>query len=55
VKHHAPAPLPASHGDVGHAVVEQVLGPQFGIDVDQHTIGGLQMSGMNRDRVTALP
>jgi hypothetical protein len=31
----------ARDGDVSHAVVEQVHGSQFGIDVDQHPVGGL--------------
>ncbi len=26
---------------MGHAVVEQVFRPQFGIDADQHPVGGL--------------
>ena len=39
---------------VGHAVVEQVFGPQLGIDVDQHPVGGLPLAGMTRDRVTMI-
>jgi len=31
----------ARNGNVGHAVVEQVFGPQLSIDVDQHAVGGL--------------
>jgi len=42
-------------GDVGHAVVEQVFGPQLGIRVDQHPVGGLPLAGMARDRVPVLP
>ena len=33
----------ARDGNVGHAVIEQVFGPQFGIDVDQHPVGGLAL------------
>ena len=45
----------ARYGNVGHAVVEQVLGSQLGIDMDQHTVGGLPVAGMARDRAPALP
>jgi hypothetical protein len=45
----------ARNGNVGHAVVEQVFRPQFGIRVDQHPVGGLPLAGMTRDRVNALP
>jgi hypothetical protein len=45
----------ARDGNLGHAVVEQVFGSQLGIRVDQHTVGGLPLAGMTRDRVTALP
>ena len=45
----------ARDGNVGHAVVEQVYRPQFGIRVDQHTVGSLHLAGMTRDRVPALP
>ena len=41
----------ARDGDVGHAVVEQVFGPQLGIDVDQ-------LSGVNysfRSTTTIIP
>ena len=38
----------ARDGDVGHAIVEQVFGPQLGIDVDQYTVGGLPLAGMAR-------
>ena len=41
----------ARDGNVGHAVIEQVLGPQFGIRVDQHSVGGLPLAGMTRQRV----
>ena len=41
----------ARNGNVGHAVIEQVLGPQFGIRVDQHSVGGLPLAGMTRQRV----
>ncbi len=34
----------ARDGDVGHAVVEQVLRSQLVIDVDQHTVGGLPLA-----------
>ena len=37
---------PTRDGDVSHAVVEQVLGPQLSIDVDQHPVGGLALAGM---------
>ena len=36
----------ARHGDIGHAVVEQVFGSQLGIDGDQHTVGGLSLAEM---------
>ena len=45
----------ARDGNVGHAVVEQVFGSQLGIDVNQHTVGGLPLAKMTRDRVPALP
>ena len=45
----------ARDSNVGHAVVEQVFRPQFGVRVDQHPVGGLSLVGMARDRVLALP
>jgi len=36
----------ARDGNIGHAVVDQVFGVQFGIDVDQHPVGGLALAGM---------
>ena len=45
----------ARDGNIGHAVVEQVFGSQLGMRMDQHTVGGLLLAGMTRDRVTALP
>lgn len=36
----------ARYGKVGHGVVEQVFRPQSGIDVDQHTVGGLSLAEM---------
>src|ERR1039458_6262126 len=44
----------ARYGNVGHAVIEQVLGPQFCIRVDQHPVGGLPLAGMTRDRVSMI-
>ena len=44
----------ARDGNVGHAVVEQVFGPQLGIGMDQHPVGGLPLAGMTRDRVTMI-
>ena len=41
-------------GDVGHAVVEQVLGSQLGIDVDQHPVGSLPLAGMTRHGVAVV-
>jgi hypothetical protein len=29
-----------------HAVVEQVFGPQLGIGMNQHPVGGLALAGM---------
>jgi len=43
----------ARDGNVGHALVEQVIGSQLGIGVDQHAVGGLPLAGMAR--VTAYP
>jgi hypothetical protein len=31
----------ALNGNLDHAIVEQLFGPQLSIDVDQHTVGGL--------------
>ena len=45
---------PARTGNVSDAVVEQVFGPQLGIDVDQHTVGGLSLAGMTCDRVAMI-
>ena len=45
----------ARDGIGGHAVIEQVFGSQLGIGVDQHTVGGLPVAGMARDRAPALP
>jgi len=45
----------ARNGNVGHAVVEQVFGPQLGIGVDQHTVGGLPLPGMTRHGVASAP
>jgi hypothetical protein len=45
----------ARYGNVGHAIIEQVLGPQLGIRVDQYPVGGLPLAGMTRDGVSALP
>ena len=36
----------ARHGDVGHAVIEKVLGPKLRIEMDKHTMGGLALAGM---------
>ena len=43
----------ARNGNVGHAIVEQVLGPQLSIDVNQHPVGGLSLAGMTRDRISS--
>jgi len=48
-------PSAARDGDVGHAVVEQVFGSQLGIDVNQHTVGGLPLARMSRVHAIALP
>jgi hypothetical protein len=45
----------ARNGNVGHAVVEQVFGPQLGIGLDQYPVGGLALAGMSRVHVIALP
>ena len=45
---------PARNGNVSDAVVEQVFGPQLGIDVDQHTVGGLSLAGMTCDRAAMI-
>ena len=45
---------PARNGNVSDAVVEQVFGPQLGIDVNQHTVGGLSLAGMTCDRVAMI-
>jgi hypothetical protein len=45
---------PARNGNVSDAVVEQVFGPQLGIYVDQHTVGGLSLAGMTCDRVAMI-
>jgi len=31
----------------------EVFGPRFGIDVDQHMVGGLSLAGMTRDRISS--
>ena len=45
----------ARDGNVGHAVVEQVFRPQFGIRENQRPVGGLPLARMARNRVPALP
>jgi len=35
--------MPRAKRNVSDAVVEQVFGPQLGIYVDQHTVGGLSL------------
>ena len=37
---------PARDGDVCHAIVDEVLGSQLRIDVDEHAIGGPALAGM---------
>ena len=43
----------ARSGNVGHAVVKQVFRSQLGIGLDQHTVGGLSLAGMTRDRISS--
>ena len=45
---------PARDGDVGHAVVEQVLGSKFGVDVDEYAVGSLALAGMTRDGIAVV-
>src|ERR1700733_12022578 len=40
--------------NIGHAVVEQVFGSKFGIDMDQDAVGSLSLAGMTRDRITMI-
>ena len=35
-------------------LLSRSLAPQLGIDVDQHTVGGLPLAGMTCDRVTMI-
>jgi hypothetical protein len=34
------------HRNVGHATVEQTLSTQFGVHVNQNTVGGLSLAGV---------
>ena len=45
---------PARDGDIGHAVVEQVLGSEFGVDVDEHAASGLALAGMAGDGIPMI-
>lgn len=44
----------AGDGDIGHAVIEQVLCSKLGIDVDEHAIGGLSLAGMTSDGIAVI-
>src|ERR1019366_8201577 len=46
--------LPSRNCNVGHAVVEQVFRAEFGIDVHEHTLGGLSLAGVARHGVAVV-
>src|SRR5271165_896199 len=40
--------------DIGHAPVEQILGTQFGVHVNQDTVGSLSLAGVAGHRIPMI-
>src|ERR1039457_6820169 len=46
--------LPARNCNIGHAVVEQVFCAEFGINVHEHALGGLPLTGITRHGIAVV-
>ena len=42
------------NSDIGHAAVEQILGTQFGVHVNQDTVGSLSLAGVAGHGITVV-